>query len=169
MAQKFLEVPASGIPAQKEATTSSGGAGDAGKLVGLHTDGKININMMPTGVGANTKTIATTEDLSAGNVVNIYNSSGEKCRKADASNGYTADGFVLASTTSGQNATVYLPGAMLSGLTSLTPGALYFLSATAGSVTTTPITAAGQISQCVGKAASATEIIFHPMYPILMA
>ena len=168
MAEKLLKV-VNGIPTQLELTTSSGGSGDAGKPIGLHTDGKLNVNMLPTGVGVNVATVDATENLSAGNLVNIYDATGPKCRKADASNAYTADGFVLAPVTSGQPATIYLPGSTLSGLTSLTVGANYFLSATAGGVTATPVTTATHISQLVGKAISATEIVFNPQYPITMA
>lgn len=151
-------------------TATSAGAGDAGKIVQLNSSGNVDITMLPPGVGAQTKLAATSENLSAGDLVNLWNDSGTiKARKADASNGRRAMGYVLSSVTSPANATVYLDGT-ISGLTSLTPGAIYYLSAaTAGGVVSTAPSTAGQISQEVGPALSATEIDFEPRQPITLA
>jgi hypothetical protein len=66
---------------------------------------------MPTGIGADTASITASEALAAGDLVNIYDSTGAKCRKADAStSGKEAHGFVLAAVESAASATVYFEG-----------------------------------------------------------
>lgn len=90
---------------------TSAGAGDAGKLVALDASGKIDSTMMPVGIGADTSSIQASENLAAGDFVNIHNSSGARVRKADASTaGKEAHGFVLSTTASGAQATVYFEG-----------------------------------------------------------
>lgn len=127
----------------------------------------------PAGASADTATIASSENLTAGDVVNIWNDNGTaKVRKADASAdtaGKRADGFVLAGVTSPANATVYFEG-RITGLSGLTPGALYFLSGgTAGAVTATAPTTSGHCVQKVGVAVSATTLDFEPDSPIVRA
>jgi hypothetical protein len=93
---KYLK-NASGVITEEASIQSSSGAGDAGKIPALDSSGKLDSTMMPTGVGADTSSIATSEDLSAGNIVNVHDSSGAKVRKADASGGVAkmGVGFVL--------------------------------------------------------------------------
>jgi hypothetical protein len=169
MADKYIKNNA-GQLAEVEATVSSSGAGNAGDIVALDGSGKLDTTVLPTGIGATTKLAATTENLSAGDLVNLYNDSGTiKARKADASNGRRAIGFVLSSVTSPNNATVYLDGT-ITGLTGLTPGAAYYLSgSSAGAATATAPTTSGYISQEIGIALSATEINFEEQQPITLA
>jgi hypothetical protein len=169
MADKYIKNN-SGQLAEVEATVSSTGATEAGKIVALDGSGKLDVSTLPTGIGATTKVAATTENLSAGNLVNLFNDSGTiKARKADASNGRRAHGFVLTGTTSPNNATVYLDGT-ITGLTGLTPGAAYYLSgSTAGAATATAPSTAGYISQEIGIALSDTEINFEEQQPITLA
>lgn len=171
MADKYLKAGTSGFAEEVEAKASSAGAGDAGKVVALDAAGRIDNSMMPVGIGADTKSIVASETLAAGDFVNVWNDSGTlKVRKADASGGIAkkVDGFVLAVVTSGNNATVYFEGTN-NQRTGLTVGSNYFLSATPGSVTTTPPTTAAHICQYVGVALSATEISFEPSDPIVRA
>lgn len=158
MAQKPLQYVAGKIT-QVEATVISAGAGDAGEIVALDSSGKIDVSVLPTGVGPNVKVILASENIGAGKYVNIYDNTGtENVRLADNSNSREAHGFLLDAVTSGNNATVYFEGTN-NDLSGLTPGARQFLG-TAGGVTATPPTFAGgaQISQLVGTAISATEI-----------
>lgn len=167
--KKYLAQSAGNI-IEEASIQSSAGAGDAGKVVALDSAGKIDNSMMPTGIGAETKLLAASENLSAGDFVNIYDDAGTtKCRKADASTNKRADGFVLAAVTTGNNATVYTEG-INNQLSGLTGGSYYFLSGATpgGSVTTAPSTS-GHIVQEVGKALSATEISFEPSKPITLA
>lgn len=168
MADKYLKFnPASGIPEEVEATVTSAGASNAGNIPALDGTGRLSATMMPVGVTPETKTIAAGEDLEAGNVVNIYNDSGAKVRKADCSNGRFAQGFVLSGVTSGQNATVYFEG-NITGLSGLTPGATMFLSTTGALSATAPSTS-GHYAQVVGWAVSASEVSFEPGLPIKRA
>lgn len=168
-AKKFLR-NVSGRIKEIVATVVSAGAGNDGDIVALDSSGKLDVSVMPSGVGPQVKVLTTSENLSAGNIVNIWDDSGTAtARKADATaEGKEAHGFVLASSTSGNNATVYLSGT-ITGLTSLTPGARYYLDDTAGGVTSTPLTATGNVSQYVGSAISATEISFDVDEPITIA
>lgn len=163
MAQKFL-VREGGKTKQKEATTTSAGAADAGKLPALNSAGKLDETLLPNGVGAATQIIPASEALSAGVFVNIWSDAGAaKVRLADNSNGRPADGYVLTAVSPAANATVYPLDGTNSELSALTPGAEYWLG-TAGAVTDTPldennVANANKISQYIGKAKSATELI----------
>ena len=158
-----------GVLTEKASIQSSAGAGDAGKIASLDSTGRWDNSMMPTGIGAETASIATTEDIAAGSFVNIYVSSGVKCQKADATTGgKRAHGFVLASTTSGQNATVYLAG-LNTGVTSLTAGTYYYLHTTAGGVTSTAPSGSSNGVQGIGVATSTTAIAFQPTLMYVLA
>jgi hypothetical protein len=167
-AHKFLKNN-SGVITEEAAVDSSSGAGDAGKIPALDSAGKLNANMMPTGVDIEVSTITASEDLSGGDFVNVWESTGAKARKADATTaGKEATGFVLAAVTSGNPATVYLPGQENTGLTGLTPGAMYWLNTTVGGVTTTAPSSSGNAVQKIGRASSASSIIFNPSDPYIL-
>lgn len=141
--------------------TASAGAGDASKLIATDGTGKLDSTFLPVGVGADTVSVEASENLAAGDFVNIHDSTGAKVRKADASNTRPAHGFVLASVTSGASATVYLSGRN-TALSGLTIGARYYLSAaTAGAAVATAPSASGNISQYLGTADSGTSIQFE--------
>jgi hypothetical protein len=144
------------------ANDTSAGAGDASKLVALDASGRLDTTVMPVGVGPSTVTITTSEALSAGDLINVFDSTGAKVRKADATTtGKEAHGFVLAAFGSAASATVYLSGS-ITGLTGLTVGGNYFLATTAGGVTATAPSAAGNVNQYIGRAVSTTQIDFDP-------
>jgi hypothetical protein len=148
--------------------TTSAGAGDTGKLVALDAAGRIDTSMMPVGIGADTATITTSEALSAGDFVNIWNSGGARARKADATvAGKEAMGFVLAAFGSSVSATVYFEG-MNTGVTGQTPGPV-FLSATPGLATATAPSAAGNVVQRIGFAVSASAVNFQSQPPVTLA
>lgn len=158
MAQKPIQLVA-GKLTQVEATVISTGAGDAGEIVALDSSGKIDVSVLPTGVGPNVKVILASEAIGAGKYVNIYDNGGTpNVRLADNSNGREAHGFVKDAVASAANATVYFEGTN-DDLSSLTPGARQYLG-TAGGRTETPPTFAGGavIHQLVGSAISSTEI-----------
>lgn len=161
MADKYLYIDtATGRIKEKATNATSAGAGDAGKVPSLDSSGRLDTTFMPVGIGADTATIVASEALSAGDFVNIWNSTGVKVRKADATtSGKEANGFVLASVSSSANATVYFEGQNTS-LTSLTVGDNYYLGTTAGLVTTTPPSGSGNVIQLLGVAISATTIPF---------
>lgn len=148
--------------------TSSAGAGDSGKLVALDSSGRIDPTMMPTGIGADTASITTSEALAAGDFVNIWNSSGAKVRKADATvAGKEAHAFVLAAFGSGVSATVYFEGSN-TALSGLTPGPV-FLQTTAGQAGAAAPGGSGNVVQRLGVATSATSVNFEAAQPIVLA
>jgi hypothetical protein len=147
---------------------TSAGAGDAAKIPALDSSGRLDTSMMPVGIAADTAAITTSEALAAGDLVNIWNSTGAKARKADATAaGKEAHGFVLSSFGSGVAATVYFEGT-ISGLTGLTPGN-QFLSTTPGGATATAPSAAGNVVQRVGFAISTTALNFQSQPPVVLA
>ena len=167
-AQKTLQL-VTGRITQVAANTTSAGAGDDGKIVALDAAGRISSTMMPVGVSADTSSITASGSLAAGDLVNIFDSSGVKARKADAStSGKEADGFVLDAFSDTTSAIVYFEG-KITGLTGLTIGARYYLSATAGLATATAPSGSGQVVQYIGRAISATEISFEPSEGVVLA
>lgn len=148
--------------------TTSAGAGDSGKVVALDAAGRIDNTMMPVGIGADTAIITTTEALAAGDLVNIWNSTGAKVRKADATTaGKEAHGFVLSAVGAAASATVYFEGTN-TAMSGLTPGP-QFLATTAGGATGTAPSAAGNVVQRVGFAVSATAMNFQSQPPVTLA
>ena len=150
--------------------STSVGAGDTGKVVALDGSGKIDTSMMPTGIGADTAAIATSETLASGDLVNIWSNGGVfNVRKADATSaGAEAHGFVLAGFTHPTTATVYFEG-QNTAVTGLTPGVQYLSSSVAGGATATPPSGSGNIVQRVGFATSATAMNFQANQPIVLA
>ena len=168
-AQKIPALNASGVLdlTITNGKTTSAGAGDSGKLVALDGSGRIDSTMMPVGIGADTATITTSEALSAGDFVNVWNSTGAKVRKADATvSGKEAHGFVLSAYGSSASATVYFEGTN-TGVTGQTPGPV-FLSTTAGVATSTAPSGSGNVVQRIGFAVSATAINFQSQPPIVL-
>ena len=147
---------------------SSAGAGDAGKIPALDAAGRLDNSMMPSGIGADTASVTSSENLAAGDLVNIWNSTGAKVRKADATTaGKEAHGFVLSAVTSPAAATVYFEGSN-TGVTGLTPGP-QFLSTPAGVATATAPSGAGNVVQRVGFATAAAALNFQAGVPIVLA
>ncbi len=148
--------------------TSSAGAGDAGKVGALDASGRFDSSMMPVGIGADTQVITTSEAVAAGDFVNIWNSTGAKARKADATvSGKEAHGFVLVGAASGAEATVHFEGTN-TAVTGQTPG-LAYLSTTAGTASNAPPTGTGNVVQVLGFATSATTINCQTQPPITLA
>lgn len=169
-AGKVVKMNGSGIiaPTILNAKASSTGAGDAGKIAQLDGSGRLDTTMLPVGVGPDTASIPASENLAAGDFVNIHNSTGAKVRKADATtSGKEAHGFVLSAVTSGNNATVYFEGTN-TAVTGQTPGVV-FLASTAGTATATPPSGSGNVVQQIGLATSATGINFEPQPHIVLA
>jgi hypothetical protein len=149
------------------------GAAETGNSVVVKTksDGTLDSSILPAGIGADTASIVASENLAAGDVVNIWNDGGTpKVRKADATaEGKEAHGFVLAGVASAASATVYFEG-KLTGLSGLTPGARHYISAaTPGAITSTAPSATGNVVQFVGTAYSSSAINFEAAEPITVA
>lgn len=151
------------------AITASAGAGSSGKLPALDSTGRLDSTFMPVGVTVEVLSVTASEALSAGDWVNLHVSSGNKVRKADASNGRQAHGCVLAGVSNGGTATVYLEGSNTQ-LTSRTFGATQYLSAsTPGAATETAPSGSGQLLQILGTATSSTSSTIEIEQPITLA
>lgn len=154
---KLLSLNTDGSLQEVQPITSSAGAGDASKAVQTDSGGKLDITLMPTGIGADTQSIITSEALAAGDFVNIYNNASVRtCRKAIATdNTKPAHGFVLAGVGSAASATVFVRGlntlVALGSFTSADLGKKAFLSpTTSGGAANTIPTTTGQIAQVLG-------------------
>ena len=167
-AQKFLRLVA-GVLTEVFGKQTSAGAADAGAIVSLDDTGRIDNSMMPVGIGADTASIQASENLAAGDWVNVHNVTGAvRVRKADATTaGKEADGFVLAAVTSGAPATVYFEGTNTQ-VTGQTPGPVY-LQTTAGAGGATVPSTAGNVVQRLGVATSATAVNFERGQPVTLA
>src|SRR4051812_11385784 len=139
-AQRFINLVSGKF---KQIVASATGTADA--IPAGDSTGRLDISWMPVGVGQEVVVCASSENLTAGNFINLYLNGGViTARKADATtNGKPAHGFVLAGVTSPANATVYFPSNTNTGVTGLTIGSDYYLDTTAGGVTTTPPSSAG--------------------------
>jgi hypothetical protein len=161
-ADKVVKMTAAGIiaPTILNATITSAGSGDSAKLLQLDSSGRIDSSAMPIGIGADTSTIIASEAIASGDFVNIWNSTGAKCRKADATTiGKHAMGFVLVGVGAGAGATVYFEGTN-TAVSGQTPGDV-FLATVAGTATSTAPSSSGNVVQAIGIATSATSINFQ--------
>lgn len=167
----FLKIGSSGLPTTEVTVQTSSGAGDSGKIPGLDSGGKLDLSFMPNGIGADTRTVTAAEALSGGDV--IYLNGSGAALKADANAvAKIAIGFVLAGIASAGTGTAYFGSGVITGLSGLTPGALYFLSNTTpggvalySSLTLT----SGDVAQPLGHALSATELYFEPQPAIVIS
>ena len=151
------------------ATITGGGTiASGGVSFWVNTDWIVARAQGAAGAGA-AQTIEAAEAITAPAFVNIYDDSGTaRVRNADASTtGKEADGFVLASVAMGGDAAVYAIG-VASGFSGLTPGEVFLDPATPGGATATAPSTSGQTLQSLGKAISATAIIFQRGAPIAL-
>lgn len=144
----------------REATSQSTGAAEAGDIVALGNDGKLDPSLLPTGVGADVKIAEATEALTPGDYVNFFDDAGTvKVRLADNSNGRDAHGFVLSSFAVSESATVFFEGANTAAANGVAGQRAYL--GTAGAVITTPLdpaTETGKIHQFLGIYVDTNEI-----------
>jgi len=166
--QKILKVGSTTPFTEVSTIDSSAGAGSSGAIPSLDGGGKLDLSFMPSGIGADTRTVTAGETLAAGDL--IYFDSTPEAFKADAnSEAKEAIGFVLAGITAAATGTAYFGSGIISGLSGLTIGARYYLSATTpGAISATKPSGSGDIVQQVGRALSATELYFEPQDSILL-
>lgn len=144
----------------------SAGVSDAGKIPALDNTGKFDISLLPIGIGPEVVIAVTSENLIAGNFVNLYSNAGViTLRKADATtNTKPAQGFVIANTTSPASATMYILDASNDYMTGLTIGTEYVLSKTVpGGLTDIAsfVGVSGNIVQLLGKATATTSLLTY--------
>ena len=113
-----------------------------------------------------TVSIPASEVLVAGDLVNIWDSSGAKVRRATAAvQGKEAHGFIVSNYNPTDTVTVYLEGTNLH-VSGLTPG-VQFLSETQGLCSV--VAPASKIIQRVGLAIDATTLFFQPEVPFILS
>lgn len=155
----FTPDPTTNLPKEVNPTQTSAGASSAGLIVALNSAGDIDSTMLPSNLGMPSISVPTSENLSAGAMVNLYNNSGTlTARNANATDATKpAIGYTLTAVTAPANATVYFPGNANNAVSGLTLGGAVFLSTTAGAVTSTAPSATGNLVQRVGNAAVSTS------------
>jgi hypothetical protein len=171
MTAKYLKVNTTGGGHEEEIPiVSTTGVSDAGKIVQTDSGGLLDPSLFPAGVLAQSKVLPASEDLAAGDFVNVWDDTGTpKVRLATAStSGKEAHGFVLASVSSGGNATVYFEG-QNTQVTGATAGNVFLSAATPGGFTSTPPSGTGKIVQRIGTAVAATSIDFEQGLVIKLA
>lgn len=131
----------------------------ANALVAMDSTGRLDISVMPVGVGAETVVCISSENLAAGAFVNLFLNGGViTARNADSTtNAKQAVGFVLTAVTSPASATVFALGQNNTAVTSLTIGSTYYLG-TVGAAVTTIASTTGNIVQELGIATLTTAI-----------
>lgn len=170
MAQGFLDL-VGGKLKRVMAIVTSAGAGDAGKIPALGSDGKLHESFMPAGIGANVVVAVASEAIGAGKFFDLFSDAGTiKMRLADNSNGRPAWGYVRTAVEADASGTGYRLNTANASLSGLTVGADYWLG-TAGGVISTPLdpdTDVGKLSQYLGKASSATELVTAEFAPVTL-
>lgn len=162
---------ATGFTDLVSALVSSSGVGDANKIIATDGSGKLDPTLLPPGIDLAVESILASEGLNAGDYVNIYdNASVRNIRKADASLGRPAHGFVLTGVTNGNNGNVYVTG-VNNQVSGLTAGNRIFLSATVPGrgTATPPAQTSGYICQVLGVATSDSSVRFEYDDPIYIA
>ncbi|MGH7178871.1 MAG: hypothetical protein ACREJC_15960 [Tepidisphaeraceae bacterium] len=169
-AKKFLRL-VTGRISEIVGTVVSTGAPNDGDIPALDATGRLDTSLMPVGITPAAKVIVASENLSAGDFVNIHDAAGvARVRRADATDpAKYAQGFVLAAVIAPATGVVFFEDVNTS-LSGLTPGQRLYLSAsTPGGHTTTPPSTAGQIVQSIGVAIDPAEMSFEPQEPITVA
>jgi|688.fasta_scaffold765340_2 hypothetical protein len=165
---KLIKINNNGSKEEYLGITTSAGAGNSGDFPVLDGTGKLDTTFMPVGVGQDAVTAIAGEALSAGNMV-YFNGSGQVLKADATALGKAARGYVNSNFSNGATATVFFDDSN-TGLTGLTSGATYYLSKTAGLVTTNVSAyVAGDVIQEIGFATSTTNLRVNIQEPVLKA
>jgi hypothetical protein len=108
--------------------------------------------------------VEATEAIAYGEIANLWNSAGLKVRKASAGLGVGFNCRAYCNTTGGVAIGDFGEFILLGNLPSsgVTPGAEYFMSTTAGLITSTAPAAVGNIYQRIGFGLDSNNIWFNP-------
>jgi len=158
------------LPTEIPGTQTSAGSANAGDIPALNSAGVLDPTLLPAGIGGASIVLPATEALAAGAMVNIWSSAGvASIRNASAVDATKpVSGFVLAATSAGANATVNFFGQLVTGVSGLTIGAPVYLSTTAGGVTPTAPSAAGNLVCVLSQTAiSPTEFLLEKVSSII--
>lgn len=166
---KYLRLSA-GDTVEETSLATSAGAGSAGRIPELDGSGRLDITMMPAGVGTDAVSTTAGEALSAGDFV-YFDGTGKALRADATSVAKAAQGYVNTGAALSAAVTVYFDDTN-SGVTGLVAGTQYFLSsATPGKLVTSAAlpTGTGKIIQRLGSAQAATSLHASIQQPIVLA
>jgi hypothetical protein len=159
MADKYQSLLA-GREEMVEATTVSTGVAEAGDIIALDSSGKIDVSLLPTGLGPEVVAVLASETLNAGDFVNIWDNGGTaNVRLADSTNDRPAHGWVQAGFAAAATATVYIRKGVNTSVSGLTPGARQYLDASGATTEVPPALPTDVIHQFLGVAVTATSMI----------
>jgi hypothetical protein len=163
---KFLYNNAGQVTEQRGIQITTG-VSNAGALVSLNSAGLIDSTMLTAVSALPTQSAAATSAITAGMLTNLYSNAGVlSVRPADSTvAGSEANSYATANIASGATGTVNVGEGSLSGLTL---GSKYYLG-TAGALTVTAPSAAGNVVQPVGIALSATSLDFQINITVIVA
>lgn len=144
--------------------------GQEGKIPATNAEGLIDSSFLPdfpTATFPITLTLTAAVPIAGGSLVNLFYSSGLSAlaaQPADAASGLGADAINgPAGAGTNEPVTVTLGFGLIAGLSGLTAGAEYYLG-NAGALTASS-GGAGTLYQYIGKAISATTLLFQPQHP----
>ena len=166
-ALRFLTRIVDGTVRLVSAITTSAGGADANKIIATDSSGKLDASLLPAGVEVQVEAMTSSEDIDAGDFVNIYDNTGTRTARLAVANDpeKLAHGFVLASTLSGATVSVYTKGINTSA-TSNENTKYYLSSTTAGLATSTaPTDTNGHFQQVLGFG-TGTGVLFEFDDPI---
>ena len=133
----------------------------------LRAGGYLAFDASGSPVIAGGQVVVASANVNAGQLVNQWNNGGvQNVQPADNTAGLPAHGFALATVLSGASVQVAFAG-QNTAVAGLTPGPVYLSSA--GAMTSTPPSTAGQLLQPVGVALSSTRMVFMPQTPVLLS
>lgn len=152
MADKYLAL-INGTPQGVEATVVSAGSADAGKIMALDSNGRMDISATPAALTAQVCSAQAAVALSAGDWVTVYDSAG--ITMVDKASATVANrrclGYVNQSYLAGAAVSVIIGGTNLNDLYFAGDvGKIAYLSTTAGKSQLARPTAAGQRYQELG-------------------
>jgi hypothetical protein len=119
--------------------------------------------------GQATLTNSDAAAAAVGEIFYVFGADAVKKAKADAVATCTNNLWMATAVIGAGSTGVFQEDGVVTGLSGLTPGAIYYLSAaTAGAMTVTPPSTTGQYVVRLGTALSATEFMFSPERAILL-
>ena len=163
------------VPMNKNLVKTSSGASDENKIAVLDSSGKFASGFIPDIAVTQTKFTGTAGEAIDGTTTPqaVYVSDGSnsltagRVYKADADDftnmAVRFVGFVTSSVSAGDTVIVYR--GLVGGFSGLTPGVDYYLSTTAGAISTTAYNA----GVLVGRAVSTTELLVSDMQQSVLA
>lgn len=166
---KYLKLSL-GDTVEETSLPSSAGTSSAGRIPELDPSGRLDMTMMPVGVGLDVTFTTAGEALSAGDFV-YFDTQGRALRADATTVTKAAQGFTTTGVIMGANVNIYYNESN-TGVTGLTPGISYFLSGlNPGKMVTSdslPI-GTGKIIQRLGFAQTATSLHSAIKTPIILA